>query len=296
MSGAIVEIAGGAFAIPFECPCCGAAADSDLTVLPRSATGHVFDGPVPGIEFPYCSACVAHARLWSGASLEAANLGLIGIVVGGIVALASHIALGLIVAGTAIVIAMVVATRRRALGKARCGPACASPDIAVAYRGWSGGVTQLSFESPTYTARFAEQNAAELVNVSAALHALLEAHRIARLVVPTPAAAVSVVAAPPTVAEWIAMFEDAPSRFARRHRLQYALDVFHEPEDRDRLIASACRLELAPVLDKLEPRSSLTARRRQLEAAISQFRGGNLGRELRDAVVRELDAQLRALV
>ena len=295
MSGVIVEVSGGAFTIPFECPCCGAAADSELTVPPRPGAGHTFDSPAPGIEFPYCRSCVAHARAWAGASTAATDVALLGVAVGVIAALASRLALGIAAALAAIPLAMLLANRRRARAKAACGPACASPGIAVAYLGWSSGVRAFAFESPTYTARFAEQNAAELVRGNPRLHALIEGHRIARLVVPTPAAAVSVVSAPPTVAEWIGKLEDAPSRFACRHTLQRALEVVHEPAERDRLIAAACRLELAPVLDKIDDRSSAAARRAQLEAALVQVRAGNLGRELREAAVRELEGRLQAL-
>jgi hypothetical protein len=49
------------------------------------------------------------------------------------------------------------------------------------------------------------------------------------------------------------------------------------------------------VLAQLDDRSSAAARRRQLEAAIAHARADNLSDELRDAVLRELEARLRAL-
>jgi hypothetical protein len=220
---------------------------------------------------------------------------LFGIAVGVVVAAAWRVVLGLAVVGCAIPIALAVGRSRRARAKAGCGPACASPGIAVAYLGATVSGRMFAFESPTYTARFAEQNAARLSNASAQLRTLVEGHRIARLVVPTPAAAVTVVAPPPTADDWLARLEASPGRVACRNTLSRALEVIHEPDDRRRLIAAASRLELAPVLDRIDGRSSAAARRRQLEAAIADLRADNLTDELRDAAVRELEVRLAAL-
>jgi hypothetical protein len=296
MSGVIVEVSARAFAIPFECPCCGAAPDSELTIAPpRTGTNRDGDDPARGLEFPYCRRCAAHATAWSAASTAASGVALLGIAAGAVVAVAARVAIGVAVVGCSIPIALAVGARRRARAKAALGPACASPGTAVTYLGASGGVRAFSFESPTYTARFAEQNAAALTKVSAELRALIEGHRIARLVVPTPAAPVTVVSAPPSAAEWIARLEAQTGRVARRNTFARALEVAHEPDDRNRLIAAASRLELAPVLAQLDDRSSTAARRRQLEVAIAHARADNLIDELRDAVLRELEARLRAL-
>jgi hypothetical protein len=238
---------------------------------------------------------VAHATVWSAASTTASGVVFMGISIAAVVAVATRIGIGVAVAGCSIPIAMVVGAQRRAHAKAAVGPACASPGIAVTYLGAPGGVRAFSFESPTYTARFAEHNAAALTRVSAELRRLIEGHRIARLIVPTPASPVSVVSAPPTVAEWIARIEAQAGRIARRNTLARALEAAHEPEDRDRLVAAASRLELAPVFDQIDERSSTAARRRQLEAAIAGVRADNLSDELRDAMLRELEARLRAL-
>ncbi len=296
MSGVLVEVSARTFAIPFECPCCGAAPDAEITVAPpRSGASRAADDAVRGLEFPYCRLCVGHATAWSEASTATSGVALLGIAAGIVVAVTSRVAVGLAVIGCAIPVAMVIGTSRRARAKASCGPACASPGHAVAYLGWSGTARAFSFESPTYTARFAEQNAAHLTNVSARLRALLEGHRVARLVVPTPAAPVTVVSPPPTLAQWIAKLEAAPGRVARRNLLQRALDSAHEPDERRQLVAAACRLELAPVLDEIDDRTSHAARRQQLEAAIAHARADNLADELRDAVLYELEARLQAL-
>jgi len=296
MSGVIVEVSARAFAIPFECPCCGAAPDSELTIAPpRAAASRDGDDAARGLEFPYCRRCAGHATAWAAAGATASAVALVGIAAGAVVAVAARLAIGVAVVAGSIPLAMAIGARRRARARAALGPACASPGIAVSYLGAAGGVRAFSFESPTYTARFAEQNAAALTKVSAQLRSLIEGHRIARLVVPTPAAPVTVVSAPPTAAEWVARLEAATGRVARRNTLARALEVAHEPGDRDRLIAAATRLELAPVLDQLDDRSSTAARRRQLAAGIAHVRADNLSDELRDAVLRELEARLRAL-
>lgn len=294
MSGVIVEVSGRTFAIPYECPCCGAAPDSELTIAPPRTAASRDDEP-RGVEFPYCHACAGHAAAWSRAGSASSGVMLVGIVAGVVVAAAWRVAPGLAVIGCAVPIALVVGRSRRARARAGLGPACASPGNAVAYLGASGSGRTFAFESPTYTARFAEQNAAQLSNVSAQLRSLMEGHRIARLVVPTPATAVTVVAPPPTAAGWIARLEAAPGRVARRNTLARALDAIHEPDDRGRLLAAASRLELAPVLDRIDDRSSAAARRGQLEAAIADARADNLSDELRDAVVRELEVRLAAV-
>lgn len=296
MSGVIVEVSARMFAIPFECPCCGAAPESEMTIaLAASAAGHLGTGPIHRVEFPYCQACIAHVTAWSSARTLATGIAYLGIVTGIFLAAAVRVAIGLAVVGCAVPIAIAIGTWLRSRAKASLGPACASPGTAVAFVGWSGGVSSFSFESPTYTARFAEQNTPALVNISARLHALLEGHRVARLVVPTPAAAVTVVAPPPTVDEWIAKLEASPSRIARRNTLQRALDSVPEPEDHHRILAAACQLEIAGLLAKIDNRSSTGARRLQLEAAILHVRGDNLTDELRAAVLRELEARVQAL-
>ncbi|HEU4727106.1 MAG TPA: hypothetical protein VFT22_04435 [Kofleriaceae bacterium] len=295
MSGVIVEVSARAFAIPFECPCCGAAPDSELTIAPPAGANQGAERPARGLEFPYCRSCIAHVTAWTAAGTTASGVAFLGIVAGVIAGAFIGIAIGAVVAGASIPLAMAIAARRRARAQAACGPACASPGTAVRYLGTSGGVRAFSFESPTYTARFAEQNAAVLTGVGADLRRLVEGHRVARLVVPTPAAPVTVVSAPLTVDEWIGRLEAAPGRVARRSILPRALEATPEPDQRARLIAAASRLEIAPVLAQIDERSSAAVQRRQLEAAISDASADNLIDELRDHVVHELEARLRAL-
>ena len=271
MSGILVEVSGRTFSIPFECPCCGAAPDGELTVAPPR-DHRSDDDPPRGVDFPYCRACLEHATAWSRAGAAASSVMFVGVAAGATVAVFTRVVVGLAVVGCAIPIAMAVGRSRRARARASLGPACAAPGNAVAYLGAPGSVRRFSFESPTYTARFAELNAAQLHNASPQLRTLVEGHRIARLVVPTPAAAVTVVAPPPTVADWQVRLEAAPGRVARRNILARALEVVHEPDDRERLIGAASRLGLAPMLDRIDDRSSAAARRNQLEARLRGLR------------------------
>jgi hypothetical protein len=293
-SGVIVELSARSFAIPFECPCCGAPPDGELTIAPRAGASRGTD-EMAGVEFPFCQRCIAHATAWSDASTTASGIAVLGIATGVAVALAGRIAIGIAVAGAAIPLAMTVGALRRARARASCGPACASPGTAVAYVGGAGGARVFSFASPTYTARFAEHNAGVLSNASPKLRALIDGHRVARLMVPTPAAPATTVGRPPTIDDWLARLEAQTGRVARRNTLSRALEVVHEPDDRRRVVATACRLELARVLDRIDERSSAAARRQQLGAAIAQVRADNLDDELRGAMLQELESRLRAL-
>jgi hypothetical protein len=295
-SAIIVELAARWFAIPFECPCCGAAPDGELTAAPRAGASRGADtSSEAGIEFPYCLRCLAHAAAWADATATASGVALIAISTGLVVALAGRIAIGATIAVSSIPLAMAAGALARARARAACGPACASPGHAVTYLGSAGGIRAFSFESPTYTARFAEQNASALTNAGPQLRALIEGHRVARLAVPTPAAPATVVGPPPTIADWLAKLEAQTSRVARRNTLSRALEVAHDAGDRRRLVVAACRLELAPLVDKIDERSSAAVRRHQLEAAIAQVRADNLDDELRDALLHELETRLRAV-
>jgi len=134
MSGVIVEVSGRTFAIPYECPCCGAAPDGELTIAPPPTAASRDDEP-RGVEFPYCRACAGHAAAWSRANGAASGVMLVGLGAGVMVAAAWRVALGLAVVGCAIPIALAVGRARRARARAGLGPACASPGNAVAYLG-----------------------------------------------------------------------------------------------------------------------------------------------------------------
>ncbi len=286
----IVEVSSRRFAIPLECPCCGAATESETRIgVTRTAGKRVDDER--GLDFPYCARCLAHVAAWETAGVGSAGVMLVGIVAAVALAILTRVWIGLAAFALVIPIAALLRQSRRSAAKASCGPSCASPGKALAYLGWSGNERTFSFESPTYAARFGEQNQKHLVNVSPQLTKILEGLRIARLTVPTPAAANLVVPPPASLAAWIARIESQPGPVARRSALQRGLDAMADPAARRELVAAACRLELAPVLAKVDA-ANPGVRKQLLLQAIAEISGDNILEELQTAELRELEGRL----
>jgi hypothetical protein len=212
-----------------------------------------------------------------------------------VISLATRLVIGAIAFAAAALLAWSFGAARRSAARAALGPSCASPDRALAYLGWSGTTSAFSFESPTYAARFAEQNEKHLIQIDAQLRKLLEGHRIARLAVPTPAAAHLVVPPPASVHEWISRIERSRSTVERRNTLRRALDAAHEEADRAQLLEAASRIELAPILGRIDGLASPGARKHQLQRAIEEIRADNIPEELQAAEVQQLESRLRDL-
>ncbi len=287
MAVVIVELAARKFALPFECPCCGAPPDTELRVT-ATATGK-------GLEFPYCQRCVAHVDRWATSGVASAGVMVLAIVAAIIAAatLSIFLGVGVFVAGASL--AWIVRSARRAGAKAACGESCATTGLAVSYLGWSGGSNGFSFASPTFAARFAEANPSILANVSNQLHKLLDGYKKARLAVPTPAVAAGVAPPPLTAREWMARIESTKGIVARRIALQRALEMIEEPQPRRELIQTVARIELAPLLDKLQRQSSPAAKRALLATAIEQIRTDNISDELQVAELEQLEARIAEL-
>jgi hypothetical protein len=83
---------------------------------------------------------------------------------------------GILVFIASSILAVVLAAGRRSQAKAACGPGCVIPEPAVSYLGWSGTVSEFSFFSPSYAAKFATGNMRNLINVGPGLRQLLEQH------------------------------------------------------------------------------------------------------------------------
>jgi len=287
--GPVVEIASRRFALPLQCPCCGAAPDAELDVpVTRIKGREVSPTSARKLAFPYCHRCLAHVTRWQGAGVVSAGITLAGIIAGVAIALVAHVLAGLVMIVAAAAIAYGLVTHRRAQAAALCSPACPSADVAVTYYGWSGSTSSFAFRSPTYTARFAEDNTPTLANVSPVLRRLLEGHRVARLAVPTPAATM-IVPPPRTAREWLTRIEGAPTRIARRHDLDNALELIQDPAERQELLRAATRAEIAPVRHKLE-RLAGAARAHYLDEAIAELAADNVPAELQKAVLAELEA------
>jgi hypothetical protein len=203
------------------------------------------------------------------------------------------LALGMFVVGASL--AWISRSVRRAAAKARCGESCATTGLAVSYLGWAGGVSSFSFASPTFAARFAEANPTLLTNTSNQLLKLLDGYRKARLAVPTPAVAAGVAPPPLTAREWMTRIEGTKGTVARRIALQRALEMIEEPQPRRELIQTVARIELAPLLDKLQRQSSPAAKRALLATAIEQIRSDNIFDELQVAELKQLEARIDEL-
>lgn len=292
-AGIVVEVSARRFAVPYECPCCGAVPDGEVVVpLTPERDRPASPETAHGLGFPYCRRCLEHGARWDSVRNVETGIKVLGLIAGIVLGLVVHWAAGIGAFAAAVVLAIVVGRASRAKVKSACGASCASPGIALHYLGWSGNASAFRFESHVYAARFAEQNAAKLVNVDPVLRKVMEGHKLARLAVPTPAAAVRAVPAAATIADWLDRIQAAPGRVARLDWLVRSLDAFAEPTDRRALIDAAVRLELAQITRALD-RLGDDAQQRYLQKAIVDIRADNVPEELRDEVVQQLETRLR---
>jgi hypothetical protein len=293
-SATIVEIMGRKFDIPLDCPCCGAAPDTEIAVPLARGSRDRAGGSAVSVDFPYCRHCVAHAALWDSASVVLSGLIVLGLVVGGIVAAAVKPAIGLGVIAGMTAIAFVLATSRRTAARQACRESCGSVGNSVVYLGYSGTASGLAFESISYAAKFAERNASRLVD-DARIRRLLEKYKLARIAVPTPAAAVAVIPPPLEVGEWITRLASTPTRVARRSTLVGALEMLAEPREREQLLRAVCAIEIAAYLAPLDKLQGAAAKERHLRTTIDQVRRDNIPDELQQMLLRELEQRISAL-
>ncbi|NVB84216.1 MAG: hypothetical protein HOV81_37920 [Kofleriaceae bacterium] len=287
MAGVIVEVSSRKFGVPFECPCCGAAPEVDVRVVSRTSG--------KALAFSYCRRCVAHVSAWESAGVASAAVMLLGILSAIVIAVAAKLWLGLVVFVAAATIAWWVRGARRAAATKVCGASCASPHLALEYRGWSGQASSFSFQSPTFAARFAEQNQSLLANMTPQLRKLLDGYRKARLAVPTPAVAAGVAPPPLTVKDWLARLETTEGTVARRVALGRALEMIAEAAPRRELIQTVARLELAPLLERLARVQSAAQKKSLLERAIADLGVDNIPDELEAVELQQLQARVAEL-
>jgi hypothetical protein len=287
----VVAVSRRRFAIPMECPCCGAAPDAELAI-PLARDARAADDSARALDFPYCIRCAAHAAAFDRAGVASAALVLVGVLATAVLAIAAREVWAIAPLAAAIPLAIVLASSRRRGAERGRGTSCATTARAVRYLGWSGTASTFRFASPTYAARFAEQNK-DILEASPELRRLLDNYKRARLEVPTPAAAVAVVTTPPTAREWIATIEAARGRVARRDALRRALEAVRDPDDRRALIAATSRVELDPVLALVARASDAAAKRHVLREALAELRADNLPDALQAAELDELEAKLR---
>lgn len=287
----IVEVSGRTFDVPLDCPCCGDTPDAELAIpLARDSRDRAADSAV-SVDFPYCRRCVTHVALSDSVRIVLSGLCVIGVLAFVVAAIASEPGLGFGILVALVALGAVIATTRRSRARQARQPSCSSIGRAVTYLGWSGTATGLAFDSMSYGAKFAERNATVLVD-NARIRKLLEHYKLARIAVPTPAAAVAVIPPPVEVGEWIARLASASSRVGRRAGLATALKVLHEPREREQLVRAVYAIELAPHVAMLDRLPSTAAKRRYLRTTIAQVRRDNVPEPLQQALLRELEQRL----
>ncbi len=276
MRGVVVEISAHRFGIPFECPCCGAPPAGEVRVGPRAAL------------FPSCKRCLAHVKAWDNAGVGSALAMVLTIAAAAIAAIVSGVLLGLAVFVAGATIAWFVRKARRAAATAMRGPSCAASGVAVD----APSTQSFTFESPTFAARFAEENKALLVHPSPQLQRLVAGYHRARLAVPTPAIAAGIAPPPLNQRDWLVRIEATEGTLARRVQLQRALDMTNDALLRRELVQLVARLELAPLIAKLRRIVSVTGKKQLIEDSIAKVRLDNLSDELESAELHELQSRL----
>jgi len=294
MQGTKVEVTSRRFAVPLDCPCCGATPDAEISVaLARRARDRASSDSARGVDFPYCRFCVDHVERWESGGVVSAGLIVLGLVVGAGVAAVSSPVIGVTAAVAAIVFAAVLATSRRGQAKRAMRESCSAPGRAIEYLGWDGSASGFRFDSISYAAKFAEQNSSKLVE-DPTIRKLLERYKLARIAVPTPAAAVA-IPPPLDVGDWIAKIAKTTGRVARRGELSRALEAFREPREREQVIRAVSAIELAALLAPLEQLASAADKQRHLRTAIEQVRYDNIPDELQQEMLRDLEGRLSRL-
>ncbi len=290
MSGVLVEVSSRRFAIPHECPCCGAIPDAELAV---PVTGkRATRTSASAMDMPSCKRCNAHIDASEAAGVASAAVLLVGLVTA-IIATIVLGPIGLFALPVAVALAFVLVTRRRRAAELMRGPSCAAAGKAIAYLGWNGTTTAFELASPTYAARFAEHNEKILHAPTPRLRTLLEGHARARVAVPS---AVAPVAEPPSTLEaWIAKLSAATGPAGRRHLMVRALGAFTDDGSRAALVEAAAKIDLAPTYAKLAKASSLEDRAKVLAEAIARVTADNVPELLQDYELRELEKKLNSL-
>src|SRR5690349_3630999 len=91
-----VEVASRRFAVPLDCPCCGATPDTELAVpLARAARDRATGDSARSMDFPYCRHCVDHVDRWESAGVMSAGLIVLGVAAGVAVVAVATVPLGI---------------------------------------------------------------------------------------------------------------------------------------------------------------------------------------------------------
>jgi hypothetical protein len=287
----VVEITSRRFAIPADCPCCGAAPDAELAIeLARAARARATVESATKIDFPYCRYCVDHVSRWESANVMWEGLMTIGLLGGILACFLASLQMGFLVFVGANVLGLLLRISRRTLARHAMRESCSTPSKAVFYLGWSGTSSAFVFDSLPFAAKFAEQNQHQLVE-SPRIRKLLERYKLARIAVPTPATAVSTIPPPLDVGEWVARIAKLPGAVARRTALSHALDAFRETREREQLVRAVSAIEVAALLVGFE-RMRAADKQRHLGRVIEAVRYDNIPELLQQEMLRDLEDRL----
>lgn len=245
----------------------------------------------PSLLFPYCKRCVDHARRYETAKMTSTLVMLLAIVFGATLAVAIDVLAGLAVFAVGAAAAWWFRLWRMKAAVVQRGPSCASTEIAVTFHGWTGTTSAFTFESPTFAARFADQNKSLLANQTPQLQRLVDGYHKARLAVPTPAVAAGTAPPPLDHAGWMKRVETTEGTFARRVQLQRALEMTETPSQRRELVMLVARAELERVTSRLAAMSSTADKKRLIDQTLEEIRADNIFEELQAAEIAELEAR-----
>lgn len=272
----VVQVGSRTFEYPSDCPCCGFQADDELEVPVAPGSSTVSPDSAQRLLFPYCRRCILHVRLADRARSISAALLVASLVASILLGVTEGLLIGGYTFLVGIAFAMGLGTILMSAAKRRCSPECAAVERAVTFHGWSGSKSSFSFASPSYTARFADQNLAKLVDTGERLSRLLESHASPR--------EVPVATLPLTRDAWSIHFATQRGRLGRRKALVRALRTTYDPYERSALTALVADIELDDLLGRPDP----GARQQRALRAIEQVRSDNLPDELREMLLRQL--------
>lgn len=288
MRGVVVELSAQRFGIPYECTCCGATPPNAEVPVPPRAAG-------PTLLFPYCKRCIEHARMYEAARTSSTLAMVIFVVASVVCAVKIGLLAGAVVFVVGVAASWWLRTWRQKVAALKRGASCASTQLAVEYRGWNGATHALAFESPTFAAKFAEENKPLLASPSPQLQRLVDGFHKARLAVPTPAIAAGVAPPPLTHRDWLVRLEGTEGTLSRRVQLQRALDMTEEAHPRRELIQAVAKTELAPLLARLQRLTSPAQKKAVIQQSIARIREDNIPEELQAAELQELQSRLAEL-
>jgi len=166
-----VDVSGHQFVFPAQCACCGAPADSTLTVsASRSRGTRVVHTTTRCWDFPYCVRCVHHASIYA----SAAGKSLWVFVIALIPAIVLHSVWSLMPLTVGVILSFVLFDKTRKEAEAARSSSCVVAGPAVSYLGFHATVNSFDFAGP-YAWAFASANANKLVNESQEMRQYVDA-------------------------------------------------------------------------------------------------------------------------